>query len=317
MFLSRVIAKDQMNLSIRLCLSLCVLAATALAERPARAADPTTSDCLAASESSLALRNQHKLRDSRAQLLICAAASCPADVRQECARRVSDVNAAIPTIVFEARDSAGNDLVAVKVTMDRQPIADRLEGTALSIDPGAHTFSFETAGQAAIQKQFVIREGEKDRRERLVFGAASVATVPAPAPAPASILASSPGTPPPSDGASHGLGTQRILAIVAAGVGVVGLGVGIGYGVSSRSKHDSASKVCPNPQCPDGNGVDLWNQAISAGNISTAAFIVGAAGLAGGATLWFTAPHRAGGAAETAGTQVGLGPGMLQMKGVW
>jgi hypothetical protein len=303
-----------MNVSIRLCLCVFVLAAATLARRPARAADPTTADCLAANESSLALRNQHKLRDSRAQLLICAAASCPADVRQECARRVTDINAAIPTIVFEARDSAGNDLVAVKVTMDGQTIADRLEGTALSLDPGAHTFSFETAGQAAIQKQFVIREGEKDRRERLVFGAPSVTTVPAAAPGPASILASSP--PPPSSDASRGLGTQRILAIVAAGVGVVGIGVGIGYGISSKSKHDSASKVCPNPQCPDDNGVNLWNQAISAGNISTAAFIVGAAGLAGGATLWFTAP-RAGGSAERPGTQVGMGPGMLQMKGVW
>lgn len=306
-----------MNLSIRLLLllSLSVLAGSSIAERSARAADPTTADCLAASESSLALRNQHKMRDARAQLLTCSAASCPADVREECARRVAEVNAAIPTVVFEAKDTTGNDLVAVKVTMDGQPIADRLEGTALSIDPGAHTFVFESTGQTNIQKQFVIREGEKDRRERIVFTSPSVAT--APAAAPASVLASSPGTPPASGGISSGLGTRRLLAIVAAGVGVVGLGIGIGYGLSAMSKQDSANKACPNPQCPDRDGVNLWNQAVSSGNVSTVGFIVGAVGLAGGAALWLTAPHSSGESGEKAGTQVGLGFGTLQIKGAW
>ena len=46
--------------------------------------------------------------------------------------------------------------------MDGQPIAERLEGTPLFIDPGAHTFSFETPGQPRAEKYFVIREGEKD-----------------------------------------------------------------------------------------------------------------------------------------------------------
>jgi hypothetical protein len=227
------------------------------------------------------------------------------------------VNAAIPTIVFEAKDAGGDDLVAVKVTMDGQPIADRLEGTALSIDPGAHTFTFESAGKTTVQKQFVIREGEKDRRERIAFGGPSVATVPEPTPGAASILASSPAAPAPSDGASGRLGARRILALVAAGVGVVGLGVGVGFGIDSKLKHDDAHNACPEPTCADRTGVDLWNQAVSAGNVSTVAFIVGAAGLAGGAALWFTAPHRSGESAETAGTQVGLGPGMLQLKGVW
>jgi hypothetical protein len=57
--------------------------------RTARAADPTTADCLAASESALKSGNEHKLRAERSQLLVCAAASCPADLRKECASRVS------------------------------------------------------------------------------------------------------------------------------------------------------------------------------------------------------------------------------------
>jgi hypothetical protein len=306
-----------MNPTTRLLLSLLGVAASALAERAARAADPTTADCLAASESSLALRNQHKLRDARAQLLTCSAASCPADVRDECTRRVTEVNAAIPTIVFEAKDAAGNDLLAVKVTMDGQPIANRLEGTALSIDPGAHMFTFESAGQAAIQKEFVIHEGEKDRRERIVLGAPGVAVVPMPRAAPVPILASSPGMPTASGEASGGFGTQRILAIVSGGVGVVGIGIGIGYGINAMSKHTTANNACPGPTCPTSAGVSDWNQAVSAGNVATVGFVVGAVGLVGGAALWFTAPDGSGASGEKAGTRVGLGLGTLQIKGVW
>lgn len=153
-------------------LSVAFAAGAALWSTRALAADPTTADCLAASETSLKLGNQHKLRAERSQLLVCAAANCPGDIRNECVRRVDDVNHAIPTIIFEAKDGGGKDLSAVKVTMDGEVLVERLEGTALSIDPGEHTFVFETAGQPPLSKQFVIRESEKDRREAITLGPA-------------------------------------------------------------------------------------------------------------------------------------------------
>jgi hypothetical protein len=137
----------------------------------ARAADPTTADCLAANNSAIDLRNDHKLRAARNQLLVCAASSCPADIRKECLRKVDEINAQIPTVTFEAKEAAsGKDLAAVKVTLDGQPLADRLEGTALSVDPGEHIFTFETEGQAPVTKQLVIIEAQKDRRETIVLG---------------------------------------------------------------------------------------------------------------------------------------------------
>jgi hypothetical protein len=295
----------------------CLFAGWAMAQRTAHAAEPTTAACLAASESSLTLRHQHKLQEARAQLLICSAASCPGDVRDECIRRVGQINAAIPTIVFAAKDAAGNDLAGVKVTVDGNPIADRLDGTALPLDPGEHAVTFEAAGQPPVDKRFVIREGEKDRRERIVFRAPALATAPAPASSgPASVLVVSGGA--PSEAAERGgLGTQRILAIVAAGVGVVGLGVGIGYGLESMSKHDQAHNICPDPMCPDVNGVNLWSDATSAGTVSTVAFIVGGVGLAAGAVLWFTATPASSSVDEQPTTQVVLGPGTLQLRGTW
>jgi len=274
--------------------------------RSAAAADPTTAECLAANEASLAARSQQKLRDARAKLLLCAAPSCPRDVREECTRGVNEINAALPTIVFEAKDDAGADLIAVKVTMDGEVLADRLEGAALPVDPGAHTFAFESAGHSKTEKQFLIREGDKGRRERIVLGAGVAG---AESVAPGTTLTSSPvgGAP------SSGLGGRRIGALVAAGAGVVAAGIGIGFGLRSKAKRDDAKKVCPDPECPDMNGVNLWNQAVSAGNVATAAFIVSAVGLAGGVALWIVgAPESSGG-----GTQVGFGPGTLQLRGTW
>jgi hypothetical protein len=225
-------------------------------------------------------------------------------------RRVDQVNASLPTVVIEAKDGSGNDLAAVKVTMDGDVLAEKLDGSALSIDPGAHTFTFEVAGQPPITKQLVIREGQKDRREVLQFGAP-----PAEAAKPAastSKAAPNPAIETSVDQVSSSSGnTQKTLALVAGGVGVVGVAVGSIFGLQSMSKHNDAEKKCPG-ECPDQAGVDLWNEARTAGNISTIAFAVGGVGLATGAILWFTAkPSR------SSSVQAQVGPGSLQIRGTW
>ncbi len=132
--------------------------------RIATAADPTTADCLAASDASLKAGNQHKLRAERTHLLTCAADNCPADIRKECVARVDEVNAQIPTVIFSARNAAGADLSAVEITMDGEDIlAERLL-TAISIDPGEHTFTFATAGEASLTKKLVIQQVEGSTR---------------------------------------------------------------------------------------------------------------------------------------------------------
>jgi hypothetical protein len=310
--------EDLMRLSPSAIFATALFVATSLASWPARAADPTTADCLSASEKSLSMRNDHKLRDARAQALICAAVSCPADVRDECVRRVTALNTAMPTIVFEAKDPSGNDLSAVKVTMDGQVLAERLEGAALSIDPGQHAFAFEAAGQPVLEKQFVIVEGEKGRRERLAFGAApradSRVAVSPPVPVPEQVAAGSAAPPAAPEGRVAHLGTHRTLALVSAGVGVIGLGLGVGFGLDAMSKHDDAQKACPGT-CSNQSGVGLWNEAVSAGYVSTVGFIVGAAGLVGGTILWLTAKPEPGN--DESVTTVGLGLGSIVVKGAW
>jgi len=86
--------------------------------------------------------------------------------------------------------------------------------------------------------------------------------------------------------------TQRTLGIVAAGIGVVGIGVGSVFGLMSISKKGSADEQCRGPElelCTQ-KGVDDANTGRTFGNVSTVAFIAGAAFAAGGAVLYFTAP---------------------------
>ena len=273
-----------------------ILIGSVLYARAAQA-DPTTPECLAAAESALSLRNDHKLVAARDQLVLCASKSCPSDVRKECIRRVDAVNASIPTVVFEGKDGAGRDLSAVRVTLDGVPLLERLDGSAIAVDPGEHTFRFESATYGAVDRAFVIREGEKDRREEIHFG------VEAPAggsSAPPEALAPAPRN---GRGGHEGIGTQRTVALAVLGVGVVGTAVGAAFGVVSMSKHGEASKACPD-QCGDQNGVNLWNEARTAGDASTIAFIVGGVGLATGAVLWLTGkPH----AEVTAAVRMGVG----------
>jgi len=245
---------------------------------------------LAASEASLKAGNEHALRAERSALLICAAASCPSDVRSECIRRVDEVNAAIPTIVFVAKDAPGGDLSAVKVVMDGEVLAERLDGSALSIDPGVRTFRFETAGYRPITKQLVIRESQKNRHEAVVFGSAEALSAP-----------------------SSGVGAQRTLAIVVGGVGLASLGVGSAFGLSAMAKKADAEKVCLH-DCADQNGVNLWDEAARAGNVSTVLFIAGGVLLGAGAALWLTAHPDA---TRGPSAQVGVGPGSIQLRGVW
>lgn len=299
----------------RLCLYLTAAVPLVLPKSAgAGAAEPTVSECLTASDASLASANDHKLRAERAALLVCAKASCPADIRKECLRRVDEVNVAIPTVIFEVKDMAHRDLSAVRVSMDGEMLAERLDGMELAVDPGDHRFTFEMTGYRAVQQQLVIRQGEKNRREHVVVGNVDPASpMPASAALGPDLHATKGPQNAPSDGRS-GLGTQKTLALVAAGVGVVGIGLGTAFGVVAMSKKEDAERICP-ASCADAEGSAEWASAKQAGNISTTAFIIGGAGLVAGATLWLTAKPESNSGPARMGVRIG--PGAVELKGTW
>lgn len=268
---------------------------------PARADDAW---CIAASEQGLALRRAGKLHEALAQLAACAAPSCPDEVKTECANRIADVKAAMPTLILAATDGAGNDLRDVKVSLDGAVLVSSLDGRPVAVDPGSHALRFEQTGQPPVEKTLVLREGEKDRRESVVIG-------PPPPPPPVATAAAPEAPPQPSWWT-----TQRTLAVVGAGLGVAGLAVGGVFGAFALSdknqEHDNCSSSgCPNqPQAKA--DYDTGNQNAT---VSTVAFIAGGAFLAAGAVLFFTARDPAApptsGSLYLAPSTTGRGPGLV------
>lgn len=148
--------------------SACVVIAFLCAPAVARAAADADA-CIAASESEIGLRKDERLRAALEKLAICAAPTCPQEVREECGRRAVALNAVLPSLVVAATDEAGNDLAAVIVTVDGAPFATALDGRPLPIDPGSHVLRLEAAGHPVVEKTIVVREGERERRIGVVL----------------------------------------------------------------------------------------------------------------------------------------------------
>jgi hypothetical protein len=147
-----------------------------------------------------------------------------------------------------------------------------------------------------------------------VSGPAKNVTVEVPALTPkAEVAAKAQATDPALASTSGGLGTQRVLALIAGGVGVVGIGAGTVFGLSSKSRHDQAEQYCDGAECTDRRGVSAGEDAYAAGTLSTVCMAIGGAALAGGAVLWFTAPKRT----EQPAVALGIGAGSIRLRGAF
>jgi hypothetical protein len=72
-----------------------------------------------------------------------------------------------------------------------------------------------------------------------------------------------------------------------AGAGVVALGIGTIFVLDSSSKHNAYRSHCNGNVC-DQTGLELHDNAVTAGNIATVALGAGLVLLASGAVLWLT-----------------------------
>lgn len=287
-----------------------VLVGASLAGSSAAADQPTKQECVLANENAQDLQHVGKLRDARARLAVCVADTCPGAVREDCAQRLAEVDKAMPTVVFDAKDPTGNDVSAVRVTMDGQLLADRLVGTPIPIDPGEHHFVFDAEGMRTAEKTLVLHEGDRDRRELIVMQtSAAVAGGAAPT------QAAGPG------GADDG-STRRVVGLALGGAGVVGVIIGGIAGIASKSSYDhTKSTECgPNANAHFGpdvctqQGVDDVGSAHTQATVSTVAFIGGAAFLGAGAYLYFTAPR---GDRVSIVPGVGVGVAAVNVRGTW
>jgi hypothetical protein len=176
------------------------------------------------------------------------------------------------------------------VTRNGSVVGKAQWSTALPIDGGPYVIAATAPGM----------ERWETTSHVATEGARVTVVVPALKAAPAATsqtqTLSSPSTPAATDSTatppqSGGLGTRKIVALGVAGAGVVGVAIGSVFGLGAKSKlaDSNANGHCVGDHC-DGTGTQLRNDALSRASIATVAFVIGAAAIAGGAVLWFTAP---------------------------
>ena len=137
-------------------------------------ADPA---CIAAYEQTQSLRKDGKLSAAKAQASLCAHSDCPALLVKDCAKWLGELEASTPTVVLEARTAAGVAVTNVRVKMDGNVVAPKIDGKAIAVDPGSRTFLFEGDGIAPVEQVVVLREGEKNRKVTAIVAPAPDAVV--------------------------------------------------------------------------------------------------------------------------------------------
>jgi hypothetical protein len=279
------------------------MAATLMLALPARA-DITKAQCVNANADAQSLRQDGKFADAREQLRICSDPKCPALVVTDCTKRMDELEAAQPSIVFDVKDGAGADLTAVKVTVDGKVIAEKIDGSALRADPGPHLCVFEAAGQPPVTQSFVLKEGDKKRHEKVVIGAPPVAPI-------APVRAPEPPPPAPQQAQStSGWSTMRTLGVVLGGAGVAGIATGAVFGLMANSAWSNAQNECGTASnCTRrAQALSDHDTTVTDATISTIGFIAGGALVAGGAVMFFLGGRPPSEAATPAQTSVTVAP---------
>ena len=274
-----------------------VLASTViLTASAAHAEEPTVAECMMAHDEATELRAAHDLRAARGQLQTCAANSCPVGLRTTCAAEEHEVASSIPTLILDAVDAAGNDVSDVKVTMDGKPLLNRINGSSVAVEPGAHRFVFQVPGQPPEAKTLVMTEGEKDCRVRIEIA-------------------------PPPPAPSHDGDTRRMIGLVFGAAAVVSAGVATGFGLSARSNLASSKADCVSTSnCMNASlATSELNTANTDATISTAGFIGAGVFLAAGAMLYFTAHPSKASSSSAVNIVPGVGPGVgsLLLRGTF
>lgn len=228
------------------------------------------------------VRQQKKLREARLHLNDCLR-SCSGALAADCLQWTREVEGALPSVVFRGRRAGGDELHSVSVFLDGTKLTERLDGQAIELDPGTHTFEFRYE-QEQITRTETIREGEKNRLIEIEFppiqaplaSASASAEHPDPRPLPTP-------TPPPPSLSSPPRSPWILPLFVLGGVALTGTGV-LGYTTMTRA--EELRKECA-PGCP-GDDVDALR---ARRNVADVLLGVGILSLGGAAYLaWFHKP---------------------------
>ena len=221
---------------------------------------------------------------ARDQLTTCSRDECMTAIRKDCVAWLGEVNAAIPSIVVEAKGADGKETFDVRVSASDVVIAEKLSIKAIEFDPGTYALRFEHAG-ATVEKEIVLRPGKKNKTVEVSFEKSPIAST---APAPS-------GRERDASHAPAQQGTKSPVPWILGGVGVALVGVGGFFWLSAEgSRSDLESSNCA-PNCDRGAVDDIKTQRL-VGDI----LAIGGVVAIGAAVIWLvmdsSAPPANGGA---------------------
>ena len=202
--------------------------------------------------------------------------------REKVARAAADkVAPRIPKLSIQVAAENGD---GVEVKRDGFVVRKAQWGQPVPVDPGKHTISATSAGRKPFEAQVDVKESATAEVKVPVLAAGQVAPPPvASAPPPASSDSSIGLAPPPPSS------TQRTAGLIVSGVGVVAFGASVVLALSAKSKANDTGANCVGDRCNQA-GIDTRTDATKLGNVATIVGTVGLLAVAGGVTLWLTAP---------------------------
>ncbi len=250
-------------------------------------------DCVRAVERAQNQRLDGKLRDARDGFVTCARAVCPDAIRRDCTRWVTEVDASLPSVVFDAVWADGRDVTGMTVLLDGKPLAGAEHGRAVTLDPGEHTFRFEATQAMPVETHNVIREGEKNRVIHVTFTPVPPADGSPVTPPVGSTIPGPPGMWQLPVTQESGTGTAPVApdrtrptrapvplaSYILGGVGLAGIAGFAALGLNGLSRLDGMRTTCGHTCNP--SDVDSARSEILVGDV------IGTVGLvAGGVALW-------------------------------
>jgi hypothetical protein len=235
--------------------------------------------CIAAFEEAQVRRNASQFLASQARLLACAKPECGEALLSECTQMYSELDSAIPSVVFSAHDSStGIDRSDVSVAINGKPTLEVLDGKPISLDPGDYTFTFTAPGTTTVTREVIVRTGEKYRQINVNLQAPE----PIAAPAPAASLQPEPRETKGDRGREGPGGGLPTSSYVLGGAGVASLATFGVLRLIGAAEFNSMQKDCA-PGCPRADVSNLELEYL----VSNVALGVGLAAIAGAVVVGY------------------------------
>jgi len=188
-------------------------------------------------------------------------AECPEFVRNDCARWLNEVELALPSIVLIAKSGA-TELEDVHVSFDGTPLRDRIDGKAVTVDPGRHVLRFEAPARAPVQVEVIIHEGDKNRVVEASFPNAEPKRA----------------APPVVQSAPASEAHSRVVPYALLGVGALGVAGFASFALLGNSdKHELERTCSPNCAASEANAVHT-KYVIADVSLAIGSVAIGAAG---------------------------------------